>query len=469
MMGVLLTGVCAPAAAQDDKEAIAAITKVIKSKPANLEDQVKDVFKKNKKNPEVLIGIGRAYYEVKDTANARNFAEHALKANKKFGPAYMLLGDIAALGNDGGKAVQEYTQAIYFDPKNPEPYYKYATVYRKISPNEAVAKLEELRQYRPDLAVDARIAYIYYLSGKIDKAIECYAKCDKGSMSETELTDYATALWMSRKYQEGLDVVKFGLQKSPRRAAYNRLALFTSTDMGAFDEALKYANDLFQNSDTTKYTYYDYTYYGNALSGAKQYDKAIEMYNEALKQQFDDNSKRAGVIKQLTDAYKMKDDYENAIKTYNEYLAAIGTAGPNDYAGLAQLYTQQAAALPAETPAETRNELFKKAEQVYVDLETKYPDALEYATFMRARVNSYIDPETKEGLAKPFYEKLAGLIEPKATKDNADKARLVECYRYLGYFSLMQNDKATADTFWKKILEIDPENDIAKKALGIAE
>ena len=40
-----------PAMAQDDNKAtIDAITKVIKSKPADLEDQVKAVYKKNKKN-----------------------------------------------------------------------------------------------------------------------------------------------------------------------------------------------------------------------------------------------------------------------------------------------------------------------------------------------------------------------------------------------------------------------------------
>ena len=68
-------------------------------------------------------------------------------------------------------------------------------------------------------------------------------------------------------------------------------------------------------------------------------------------------------------------------------------------------------------------------------------------------------------MAKPFYEKLAGLIEPRAEKDNADKARLVECYRYLGYYNLLNNDKEASISYWNKILEIDPEHQQAKQAI----
>ena len=63
-----------PAMAQDDNKAtIDAITKVIKSKPADLEDQVKAVYKKNKKNEDVLVAMGRAFLDIKDTVNATQY------------------------------------------------------------------------------------------------------------------------------------------------------------------------------------------------------------------------------------------------------------------------------------------------------------------------------------------------------------------------------------------------------------
>lgn len=453
-----------PAMAQDDNKAtIDAITKVIKSKPADLEDQVKAVYKKNKKNEDVLVAMGRAFLDIKDTVNATQYVEYALKANKKYAPAFILQGDIAALNNDGGAAAGYYNQAIYFDPKDPEGYYKYASVYRKISPTEAVGRLEELRAQRPDVVVDGMIGHIYYISNEFDKAAESYAKADRNKLTEKELTEYAMALYFGQKYSESLEIAKFGLTKLPRDAAFNRLAFFNCTDMEDYPSALNYADALFNKSDSAKFSYYDYTYYGNAYNGNKEYDKAVAMYQKALEQKIDNNEKRAGVIKQLSDCYLAKEDYSNAIKYYQDYLTTLGNASANDAAALAQIYIQY-----ADTLSDTaRIDMFKKAEQVYVDMEKKYPDALEYVTFMRARVNSYMDPETKEGLAKPYYEKVMGMIEPRAEKSASDNARLVECYRYLGYYYLLKEDKATSTSYWNKILAIDPENEIAKQALTL--
>ena len=452
-----------PTMAQDENQVtIDAITKVIKSKPADLEDQVKAVYKKNKKKADVLVAMGRAFLENKDTVNATQYAEYALKADKEYAPAFMLFGDIAALCNDGGLAASNYQQAIFFDPKNPEPYIKYASVYRKTSPSGAVSMLENLRKERPDVAVDALIGHIYYASQEFPQAAESYAKADRNALEMSQLREYVMALYFAQKYAESLEVAKFGLTKLPRDAAFNRLAFFNSTDLKDYNSALTYADALFNKSDSAKFSYYDYSYYGNAYNGLKDYPKAIEMYKKALEQEFDSDAKRAGVIKQLSDCYVENQDFTNAIATYNDYLKTLGTPSANDVAALAQLYIQFADTITDST----RNEMFKKAEQVYIDMEQKYPDAAEYVTFMRARVNSMMDPETTQGLAKPFYEKVVATIEPREEKTAADNARLVESYRYLGYYYLLQNDKDTFTSYMNKILEIDPENEMAKNALG---
>lgn len=461
----MLLGLSLPMTAQDNKAQIEEVTNIIKSKPADLANQMKAIYKKNKKNAEVLCGIGRAFYDVKDTVNAKTYAEYALKADSKYGSAYVLLGDLAARANDGGGAAGYYQQAIYFDPKNPEGYYKYASVYRKISPTEAVAKLEELREQRPDIAVDALKGRIYYSSNEFEKAIECYEKVDLNAMEEADITSYAMSLWFSQKYDKSLEVAKSGLNKNPRDAAYNRLAFFNCTDLKDYENALKYADALFNKSDSAKFSYFDYTYYGNALSGAKQHAEAIEMYKKALEQEFDDKTKRAGVIKQLSEGYKQNDDYVNAISTYQEFLNSVEKPQANDIVGLAQLYTQYANTLEGDA----RIENFKKAESIYSDLQAKFPDAEEYSIFWVARVNSYMDPETTEGLAKPYYEKLAAIIEPRAEKSASDTARLIECYRYLGYYNLVKDDRNAADVYWNKILELDPDNEIAKQALTLSQ
>ena len=98
LFGLALMGVSATATAQDGTKAdIDAVKKIISSKPADMNDQLKSYYKKNKKNAANLIGFARAFYEAKDTANAHLYANYAMKADKKYAPAYILLGDIAAL------------------------------------------------------------------------------------------------------------------------------------------------------------------------------------------------------------------------------------------------------------------------------------------------------------------------------------------------------------------------------------
>ena len=325
-------------------------------------------------------------------------------------------------------------------------------------------KLEELRAKRPDVAVDALAGRIYYMSNDFDKAIAAYKKADIAKMEERDITDYAMALYFKQKNAESLSVAQEGLKKKPRDAAFNRLAFFNSTDLKNYDQALLYADALFNKSDSAKFSYFDYTYYGNALNGAKKYEEAIDMFKKALDQEFDSKDKKAGVIKTLSDALSSQEKYDEAIKYYNDYLAAYSTPTATDHAGLPQLYYYKAS---KETGADMIASL-KKADELYGKLAEKYPDAIEYATFWRARVNNAMDNEQKDALAKPHYEKLIELYSTRTELNNADKSRLKESYLYLiSYYARIADDMAKAKECAEKLIQIDPENAVAKQVLGI--
>lgn len=464
LIGVLATAMSTPSMAQDNKTTIDAISKVIKANPEAAKDQVKDVYKKNKKNAEVLVGIGRAYFEAKDTANAKTYANYAIKANKNYGAGYILLGDIEVVKDDGGAAAGWYQQAIYFDPKNPDGYFKYANIYRGRSPEEAVSKLNELRAQRPDIAVDALAARILYSSNRLEQSLDYYDKVtDKSKLEDVDITNYATEAWMLQKREKSLEMARYGLSRNAHKAAWNRLVFYNLTDMGQTEEALKYADALFNASDSAKISGFDYTYYGTALKNAKQYDKAIEMLKKALAENKDNADLLNSNKKSLSDAYLAMEDFDNATLYYEEYLKNVQKTTASDMAGLATIYTNMAAKLTGDQKIDA----LKKADAVYAQLGEKFPENIDFANFMRARVNSNLDPETKEGLAKPFYEAIVNSLASKSDRDRADNARLSEAYRYLGYYYLLKDDKATADGYWNKVLEIDPNNATAKQALGI--
>ncbi|MDY3847250.1 MAG: tetratricopeptide repeat protein [Prevotella sp.] len=468
MMGALMLGISAPVFAQtgDPKADTETITKMIKGKSGDVAEMSKKYAKKYKKNTEVLLAMSKAYYEVKDTANARIMAENALKADKKCAKAFIMLGDIQALSDDGGGAAGQYQQAIYFDPKDPEAYYKYANVYKKVSPSEAVAKLEELRTHRPDIAVDALAGRIYYTSNKFGNAIDCYSKAwaEKDKMEERDIRDFAMAYYLTGKAANALEVAKFGLTKAPRDAAFNRLAFFTSSDTKQYEQALQYADALFNKSDSAKFSYFDYTYYGNTLKAMKRYDEAIASFEKALAQEFDSKDKKAGVIKALSDTYSEVENYPEAIKYYEQYLSEYSTPTATDHAGLPQLYYYQAS-------KQTGDEMIaslKKSDELYGQLAEKYADAVEYATFWRARVNNAMDNDQKNGLAKPYYEKLIELYSSRTELNNSDKSRLKEAYLYLiSYEARIADDMNAAKAHAEKLIQLDPENAVAKQVLGI--
>ncbi len=460
-LGALTLSFGAPVAAQEESP-VEAVKAIIKSNAPDADKQIKGIYKKNKKDGAVVVGIGRAYYEAKDTANARVYAELAAKMN--YGPAYILLGDITALSDDGGGAARYYDQAIYFDPKNPDAYYKYASVYRKVSPSGAAAKLEELRAQRPDLPVDALKGRILYMANEFEGAIAAFEKADRSKMEERDLRSFAMAYYLTGKHQPSLQVAEFALQKSPRDAGFNRLAFFTNTDLKNYDQALVYADRLFHQSDSAKFTYFDYSYYGNALNGAKKHDEAIAAYKKALEQEFDSNDKRAGVVKQLADAYKGLDDYDNALKYYDQYLKDVSKASLTDYADLGRLYVQYADKLEGDA----KQEKLKKADEIYADLAVKNADALEYSLFWRGRVGTMMDPEATQGLAQPFYEELVNIIAAKAEKDKSDVARLKEGGNFLMvYYLKIKDDVAKSKEFAQKVIEVDPENETAKQILAL--
>ena len=83
MMGALMIGFSTQANAQDGTAAdVAAVKQMISSKPADFDKQMKNYYKKNKKNVANLLAFAKAFYAAKDTANARTFANYTLAASK---------------------------------------------------------------------------------------------------------------------------------------------------------------------------------------------------------------------------------------------------------------------------------------------------------------------------------------------------------------------------------------------------
>lgn len=465
-IGAMMLVFSAPAMAQDEDQAtINAITKVIKDNKSGfdaIKDEVKAVYKKNKKNAKVLTAMGVAFKEAGDTATAREYANYALKAAKNhYAPARLLLGDIEAIADKAGDAASQYQMAIDDDPMNPEGYFKFASVYRKVSPRLAVAKLEELRAKRPDIAVDIKAGSFLFEAQEFDKAIESYKKAPLSQFERPDLTNFAIAYYFTGKHAEGLPIIEEGVKRFPRHAPLNRMGMFFNYETGNYDKALEFADRLFNASDSLKASWMDYFYRGLCLQSARSdYDGALKDFNTALGMDVPATN-RISLIQTMYQAYSTKGDFDNAIKFYNDYLVAKGNPSANDYNSLARMYLKHA----EEVPDAEKEQWMMKADQTYGEAIEKFPANAEYLNILRARLNATMDADMTKGLAKPYYEAAANMLEAKGNLEAGEKSRLVECYRYLGWFYNEKADREKCQSYWRKVKEFDPTNTEADQFL----
>ena len=468
-IAALTAGYSANATAQDGSKAdIAAVKNIISSKPADLDKQMKPYYKANKKNAENLVAFGRAFYEVKDTANARVYANYALQASKnKFAPAYVLLGDVEVMGDNGGGAASQYEQAIYVDPKNPDAYYKYALINRKVNPGMVAQKLDELKAQRPDIDVDAIKGHICAISKDDKGAFESYSKANIANLDRSQLVEFASACFFTGKHADGLRVVKEAVKKYPRYATFNRLGMMFSVELQNYQEGLQFADRLFNASDSLKAHNQEYFYQGLAHNGLKNYDKAIESFEKALSIKSDGNLVgEASILKSIADAHKANGNFDEAANYLRRHISKKEKPTFNDHEDVAKLFQQQARDTTLTQAA--REAALAKADAAYDELGQKFENNLIYVLYQRANIGMQLDPELQKGTALPHYAKIIEIVEPKADRDKGETQILRTAYHYMMSRSLLiDKDKAKAKDFANKILAIDPEYAPAKAVVEL--
>ena len=447
----------------DWQTGVAKIKELIKTNPAQASEEAQQIIKKNKKVMDVYAAIGRAYLDANKIDEAQTYVALGRKVNTKSAPLLVLEGDIAVAQKNGGLASQKYEEAIYFDPKYGEAYMKYADIYRAASPALAIEKLNQLKGIDPsNVFVDKKLAEIYYQKNDFDKATEAYANfVASGKAEEDDLVKYAFALFMKHDFEKSLEIANMGLQKNSRHAAFNRLAMYNYTEMKRFDEAQKAADAFFNASDKADYSYWDYVYYGRLSAAMKKYKEAVVQYEKAL----ESDPSKTDLLKEISNAYEQINDYKNAIDAYKKYYASLESSKqtPDLKFELGKLY-YGAGTLPDSlgVSKEERQQALHMGDTIFQEIATLSPDSY-LGNFWRARTNSALDPETTQGLAKPYYEEVTKLLESK--NDPRYNGVLIECYRYLGYYFLVTEKMTESKAYWNKILAIDPANELAKRAL----
>lgn len=362
--------------------------------------------------------------------------------------AWILLGDAYGKLNDATKQAEGYNRAQYLiglDTKLPLLQLKFGKMYANVRNFDLAVKY-----YNEGLAKDDSYGPLYRELGdlysrfkKYDIAIENYKKYLQHIDYNQDVDfKYAYFLYQSKDYAEALKKVNALEASKYDNKQMIRLKAYILYENGNYEEAAKQFETLFAAYEVKDISARDYELNGKTLLQLKKEDVAIEQLKLAMQK----DTTRMDICTDIANYYVKKEDYPQAIN----YLTKQVNSNPKDAQGvnaLGMVYYYAGN--------------YAKSDSMFSKLIELKPSILSGYLY-KARSQSQLDSEVKNGLAKPAYEKV---IELGNTNADKYKKELIEAYEYMGYYYVVQKDKANADVYWKKVLELDPANVKAKNGL----
>lgn len=432
------------------------------------ENEFSVALKKNKKDVVVLLAIAKAY-DVNNMADkATKKVEEARKANKKDPAVYIYQGDKYRDTKEIGKAAAEYAQAYNFDPKNALAYIKSAQIYLDAGSPTAIDDLKKVLELNPNYLVAYKyLGKVYSQRGEYGNAIDAYKNYfSTGEYDVEDLTLYAAALYFTQQYDQAKELLAEGMSKDPNNFVLNRLLMYSYADADDFEKGLTAAEKFFSlDKGKREYLAQDFIYYGEVLSENNQTDKALEQYKKAI----EIDPTKTDLYKEISTICSNSGDVVSAAQFLEKYIELIGEqAQATDHFELGRLYYRAGTGIIKENKEEG-TALLKSADKAFEKV-TEQASNSYLGYFWRGHANASLDPETTQGLAKPYYEKVAQILEEKA--DGKNDKELLDAYRYLSYYHYLKfyenksaEDKSKVKEYGEKMLKLDPTNDAAKQLI----
>ncbi len=444
----------------------------LSSSPAEAEEYFKDAVKRSKKNVSILLAIAKIYADQtpKNLVEAKRYVDKALEIDPNNAQAYFLNGLLEIANGNVSEATLQFERAIYFDSKNFEAYLQQSDIMVAArNPVQAIEYLNKLIAVKPDYWLAYKmLGKIYYNDKKYPEAIKNYGIYFKNVKTDDDVTYYAYSLFFNKQYKEATDVINILVRQNPNDYIPLRLLGYISYETKDLANGKSIMDKFFTLIPTDKILADDYSYYGKMLSVTGNDSLAIENYKLALKK----DSTNFQIYDEMYKAsYKLK-KYDEALAFGEKFLSKKPNLVTGDYFQLGKAYYSVANNIDLKADSLKTRDVFKadstRQRLYYTSADSLFSKVVKYSpnsylgTFWRARVNSSIDKETTLGLAKPFYEKA---LEPLSKDPVKYKKELSEIYAYLGFYYYMKEDHTTSLDYWKKLLEIDPENSKAQEAI----
>jgi tetratricopeptide (TPR) repeat protein len=372
-------------------------------------------------------------------------------------------GDVYLEKNDGGNAATFYERAIGIDPKNPKAYTRVSVIWIRVrnyeqAQNDLNRAFEKDPNYAPAWKYQAEL---YYAQRKFSLAKEAYGKYLANSEpSIANQIRFARILFLSKAYDEAFERIE-EIQKTDKTTLLlYRLRAFslcemleTKPDAELAKSGLGSLEYYISKQEAKKITATDYEYLGKLQAKVGGQD-SLAILN--LKKAMEMNPYNVDMYIDLAKIYNKMKMFDSAAANYETYLSKAKKITPADYF----LYGK----------ALYNSKQYSKADSAFLkvnEMKPDYPDAY----LWRGNCNSSMDPDFESDLPKGHYEKYIQLltVDPEkfeTTLKAKNKGGLINAYGYLGFYYLNKDKKPEAKEYYKKVIELDPNNIKAKTVLN---
>lgn len=434
-----------------------------------------------KKDPSVQTAIAEAYIDAAMYPQAEAALAKAEKLDKKYSGIFMAKGHQALEEKKQDQAYQWYEQAIYFNPNDKVAYLKLAKAYEGTNSPVALEYLAKLVAIDPNyIPAYALIGDINRESGMYYQALDAYEKfISIPGVPLLQHERYAQLLYFTDQYDKSLQQIDYVLKQDPTNPVMHRIQAYNNFKLDNTALALSQLTQFLKDSPVDKHIYLDYTTFGRLLLKEKQPEAAIDAFKKAIAL----DASKAEIYKELATAYEGIKDYPEAANLYEKYIEVEENPGALDYFYYGQdLYSAASKYIDAGylessiTPEQKQiddaafYDYIKKGNAAFSEVISRSSES--YLGYLwKANLNFLVDYKEREtknspfkGEAKPYYEEVLQVM----LNNNADGKRnkdIIDAYNYLASYYLLLDDQANAGEYYKKILEVDPENADAKKVL----
>ncbi|MGQ9863461.1 MAG: tetratricopeptide repeat protein [Bacteroidia bacterium] len=394
---------------------------------------------------QALTEIANAYILVGDkfsTDKATQLLTRIRSKDPKNVGVRLSLGDLWMKQGVTELAMQNYEEATQLSPQNPEAFYKLGLAYvREKKINDAANAFKRATELEPSYAPAYReLGELYYLAQRYAQAKEAYQKYIRLRPELPARVRYATFLYLSKDYKAAISEIQNTLRDT-FSIVLARLLAYSYTEDGQYDQAIEAFETYFAKTPQARIIAKDYEMRGKALDKIGKDSLAVLDYQKAI--QMDPQSTH--LYSDMANAYNAYGNYQGAAQALENAIKYHPTL--QNYFALGEIYY--------------RLKRYEEAIQKFDYVREKKPDLVE--VWLRlGRCHAGLDPESTEGKAKPFYEKVIELSQSDPSKY---RAQLIEAYQYLGYYYYNNNAYSESLENYEKLQALDPENTAAKQAI----